>query len=245
MTLTIQTQDRLFQAEEIIPLLTKYNMLSRFVCESVIDRAIESIELTPEEMTEVCRDLARQHQLNTPTARQDWLVRRCLTQSQFVELASRNLKIEKFKQAKWDNQEVRAYFFRHKQRLDQVVYSVIRLREKEIAQELYFRIQAREQSFSELAKQYSDGAEAQTGGLIGPVGIDSLPTPLARRLFAGQSGQLFMPFRWEKWFIISRIEQIIPARLDQQMYQRLRNEFYSHWLQEQLQQHEYQIAHHN
>jgi hypothetical protein len=150
MTLTIQTQDRVFHTEEIISLLTKYNMLSRFVCESIIDQAIESIELTPEEITQEC----------------------------------------------WN-----------------------------------------------LAKQYSDGFEAQTGGLIGPVGIDTLPPPLAKRLLAGQSGQLFMPFRWDQWFIVSRIEKIIPARLDLQMYQRLRNEFFHNWLQKQFQQHAYQIAH--
>jgi parvulin-like peptidyl-prolyl isomerase len=243
MNITIQTQDRVFHTEEIIPLLTKYNMLSRFVCESIIDRAIESIELTPEEITEECWNLAKQNQLNTPTARQDWLARKCLNQAQFIELATRNLKIEKFKQAKWDNHEVGAYFFDHKQRLDQVVYSVIRLKDQGMANEIYFRVQAGEQSFSELVKQYSDGFEAQTGGLIGPVGIDSLPPPLAKRLLASQSGQLFMPFRWDKWFIVSRVEKIIPARLDLQMYQRLRNEFFHNWLQEQFQQHAYQIAH--
>jgi hypothetical protein len=136
MTITLQTKNRLFQAEEIIPLLAKYKMLSRFVCESIVDRAIESIELTPEEITQECHNLAKQYQLNTPTARQDWLAYRCLTRSQFIELASRNLKIEKFKQAQWDNNEVGAYFFRHKKRLDRVVYSAIRLREDETAQEL-------------------------------------------------------------------------------------------------------------
>jgi parvulin-like peptidyl-prolyl isomerase len=243
VTITIQTENHIFQAEEIIPLLTKYNMLSRFVCESIIDRAIESIELTPEETTEECWHLAKQHQLNTATARHDWVARRSLSQLQFIELATRNLKIEKFKQAKWDNHQVEAYFFHHKQKLDQVVYSVMRLRDMGIAQEIYFRIQAGEQSFSELATKYSDGFEAHTGGLIGPVGVDSLPPPLAKRLFSGQSGQLFMPFSWDKWFIVSRLEKIIPARLDRQMYHRLRNEFFHNWLQEQFQQHTYQIAH--
>ena len=46
-----------------------------------------------------------------------------------------------------------------------MVYSLIRSKDPGVAQELYFRIQEGENTFSELARQYSQGSEAQTGGL--------------------------------------------------------------------------------
>jgi len=57
---------------------------------------------------------------------------------------------------------------------------VIRTKDPGVAQELYFRIQAGEQSFAEVAREYSQGPEAYTCGLLGPVEL-SMPTQRWRR----------------------------------------------------------------
>jgi hypothetical protein len=77
--------------------------------------------------------------------------------------------------------------------LDKVVYSVIRTKDMGVAQELYFRIQEGEQSFSELAREYSQGPEALTGGLTGPVELILPPRPLAGMLSVSQPDQLWPP----------------------------------------------------
>lgn len=105
-----------------------------------------------------------------------------------------------------------------------------------LAQELYFRIQEGEQSFAELAREYSQGSEARTGGLLGPMTL-STPHPLiARILFASQPGQLSSPIRIEEWFVIVRLEKLIPAQLDASMRRRLLNELFESWLWKQLNQ---------
>jgi parvulin-like peptidyl-prolyl isomerase len=117
-----------------------------------------------------------------------------------------------------------------------VIYSLIRTQEPGIAQELYFRIQEGEQSFADLAREYSQGSEAQTGGLIGPVEL-SVPHPvLAQMLRLSQPGQLCPPTRLGEWFLIVRLEKFIPAQLDASMRQRLLNECFNTWLSEQLNQ---------
>jgi parvulin-like peptidyl-prolyl isomerase len=240
MTAVIQTGEEIITASELIPLLTNYQMLSRVVAEYIIDEAIKPIKCTPEEITTACQQFALANQLTTETERLTWLNRHQLNLEQFIAIATRNLKIAKFKQAFWGDQ-VKHYFFKNKQQFDRVIYSIIRVQDLDLAQEIYFRIQAKEQSFAELARQYSQGAEALLGGLVGVVELKTLPQPLKEALSTNQTEGNTLPLRMGKWMTIVRLEKYIHAQLDEQTQQRILNELFNNWLQQQLQQRGYQI----
>ncbi len=231
----LQIDHQVLTTQEIIPLLSRYQLLPKLQQELVIDQAIAAFSCTPEEQVNCCQNLCEQHQLKTETERQAWMQQQGLTESQFLDVATRNLRIEKFKQATWGN-KLESHFGKLKPKLDQVAYSLIRTRDAAVVQELYFRVLEGEQSFAELAKQYSQGSEAETGGLIGPVAMSTPHPHLARILSVSQPGQLLPPTRIGDWWIIMRLEKLIPARLDEPMRQRLLNEMFSSWLKEQLQQ---------
>jgi glycosyltransferase involved in cell wall biosynthesis/parvulin-like peptidyl-prolyl isomerase len=231
----LQVGNRRVTAQELLPLLSQYQLLPKLWQESVIDEAIAAIACTPEEQEQCCQAFYAQQQLTTESARQTWLQQQGLTSTHLVNLATRKLRIEKFKQATWGG-KLESYFLQYKQRLDQVVYSLIRVREASTAQELFFRLQADEQSFAELARQYSEGAEAQAGGLMGPVPLSTPHPKLAQLLMVSQVGQVSPPARIGEWWVIVRLEQTLPAQLDAPMRQRLLDELFAVWLKEQLQQ---------
>lgn len=235
MDAVLQVGNRLITAVEIIPLLAGYQLLPSLLREIIIDQAIASYHCTPEENAAALQQFLAKNQLTEAAAKQNWLKYHHLTEAQLESLATRGLLIEKFKQATWGN-KLESYFLSRKGQLDRVIYSLIRTQDPGIAQELYFRIQENEQSFGDLARQYSQGSEAQTGGMIGPVEI-SVPHPtLSQLLRLSQPGQLLPPTRLEDWFIILRLEKFIPAQLDEVMRQRLLNECFTTWLSEQLKQ---------
>jgi parvulin-like peptidyl-prolyl isomerase len=235
MTVVLQFGDRSITAEEVLPLLAGYQMLPQFIQELLIDQAIASITCTPEEITDACNQFYMQNQLVSEEARQTWLNRYGMTQEQLNSLATRELRIEKFKQATWGH-KLESYFLSRKDKLDKVIYSLIRTQDIGIAQELYFRILEGEQSFAELARVYSQGPEAQTDGLIGPVEL-SVPHPrLAQLLSPSQLGQLSQPTQVGEWLVLVRLEKFIPAQLDEAMRRRLLNECFNNWLQDQLDQ---------
>jgi parvulin-like peptidyl-prolyl isomerase len=235
MDAVLQVGDRLITAAEIIPLLAEYQLLPSLLREIIIDQAIASYHCTPEENATALEQFAIKNQLTEAESKQNWLKYHHLTEPQLEVLATRGLLVEKFKQATWGN-KLESYFLSRKGQLDRVIYSLIRTQDPGIAQELYFRIQENEQSFGDLARQYSQGSEAQTGGMIGPIEI-SVPHPtLSQLLRLSQPGQLLPPTRLEDWFVIVRLEKFIPAQLDQVMRQRLLNECFSNWLSEQLKQ---------
>ena len=240
MTAVIQTGEQIITASELIPLLTNYQMLSRLVTEYIIDEAIKPIKCTSEEITTACQQFALANQLNTEIDRLAWLNRHQLNSEQFIAIATRNLKIAKFKQVTWGEQ-VKPYFFKHKQQFDRVIYSIIWVEDMDLAQEIYFRIQDKEQSFAELARQYSQGAEAQSGGLVGSVELGTLPQPLKKALFTNQAEGNTLPVRLGKWMTVVRLEKYINAQLDAQTQQRILNELFKNWLQQKLQKRGYQI----
>lgn len=235
MNAVLRVGDRAISAEEIIPLLAGYQLLQPLLREIIIDRAIAPISCTPEEKAKAIELFCEQNQLANEEVKLAWLKYHKMTLTQLEALAIRGLLLEKFKQATWGH-KIESYFLSRKEKLDRVIYSLIRTQDLGIAQELYFRIQGEEQSFADLARQYSQGQEAQTGGLIGPVEL-SVPHPtLAQMLRLSQPGQLCPPTRLGEWFVVVRLEKFIPAQLDASMRQRLLNECFSTWLSEQLNQ---------
>jgi glycosyltransferase involved in cell wall biosynthesis/parvulin-like peptidyl-prolyl isomerase len=238
----LQINNQTLTAQDILPLLSKYQLLPKLQQELIIDQAMSttgfadaSFTCTSEEQAKCYQEFCAQNKLSSEDERQAWLQQQNLTETQFLDLATRNLRIEKFKKATWGS-KLESHFRQLKPKLDQVVYSLIRVRDSALAQELYLRLLEDEQSFAELARQYSQGTEAQTGGLIGPVSLSTPHPQLAHILALSQPGQILSPTNISDWWLIVRLEKFIPAQLDEPMQQRLLNELFAAWLKEQLQQ---------
>lgn len=232
MVAILQLRDRTISANEIIPLLTTYQMLPRLSLELILDEAIASMECTSEEIASNYQQFCQTNQLVTEAQRQAWLSCYGMNLQQLEALVTRKLKIEKFKQANWGD-KVESYFHKRKLELNQVVYSLIRVQDIGLAQELYFRILEKEETFSELAQRYSQGPEAQTGGFVGPIELNECHPGLAKILQMSQPGQLLPPIQIGKWVMIVRLEKWIVAQLNEPTRQRLLNELFTNWLQEQ------------
>jgi parvulin-like peptidyl-prolyl isomerase len=220
-------------ASDIGEMLVTYQMLPSLVREIAIDRGIAKITCSEAENTHAIQSFYERLQLKTKEQLQEWLNSQGITRKQLDKIAIRHYKIEKFKQETW-NPKVESYFLTRKSQLDKVIYSLIRTKDIGIAQEIYFRLLEGEQNFEDLARRYSEGAEAQTGGLIGPVEI-SVPHPVIGQLLATNTpGHICPPIKLDQWFVIVRPDKYIPCQLDDSMRQKLVSEMFQMWLQEEV-----------
>ena len=218
----------------VLPLLRRYQLIPHLARGIAIDQAISPFSCTEAERKAAIIQFREQHQLTSSAFLNTWLQKHQLTMEEMEEFAIRPLLIEKFKTATWKN-KLESYFLKRKADLDQVVYSLIRTQDGELAQELYFRIREGEQSFAQLAPQYSQGAEVHTGGLLGPVPL-SQPHPSIRNLLSvSQPGRLWPPCIVSDWFVIVRLEKFLPAQFDASTQQYLLNELFETWLQTKIQ----------
>lgn len=233
MTTALQIKDFTITAAEIIPLLDNYRLLPQFLRSVIIDRAIANIEYTTAEFNHVYQEFTQQYQLDSAAKLEAWLNKMNITKTQLETRMIRNIKLDKFKQEQWGHQ-LESYFLERKLAFEKAIFSLIRVKSPGMAIELYHRLQEGENSFGELAKLYSLGEEANKNGLVGLVKLIDLHHVLAQMLHRSQPGQLLPPRQIEDHWVIVRLEQYFPARLDRAMRERLLNELCDRWLEKQL-----------
>lgn len=97
-------------------------------------------------------------------------------------------------------------FLRYKDKLDRVLYSLLRVEDPFHCQELFYSIEAGELTFAEAATLYSNGPESKTQGIVGPVDLTTPHPEIAARLRVAQAGHLIGPFQADQWHTIIRME---------------------------------------
>ena len=124
-----------------------------------------------------------------------------------------------------------AHFLKRKDQLDQYIYSLIRLQDSDLAYELYLQIDEKESEFSELSIKYSEGAEKNTNGKIGPSSIMNAHPILREKLKASSKGELIKPFKIESWWVIARLEDKMEVSFDDTMKVKMSLELFDLWSQ--------------
>lgn len=128
-----------------------------------------------------------------------------------------------------------SHFLTRKAQLDHVTYSLLRVKDPHLAQELYLRIAGGEASFAELVLQHSDGPEKLSQGLIGPSPMGKAHPLLAEKLRTARDQDLIPPFRVAEWWLVARRETFQPAAFNAQVAQRMTQELFEIWVQEETQ----------
>lgn len=165
-------------------------------------------------------DLCRRLGLAGEAERQVWMQRYGVGEADWQRMAARPWQWRRWCQEQWGPQ-LQTLFLQRKAELDRVTYSMLRLRDGELALELFQQIKEGEASFAELASQFSEGPERNNAGLVGPMPLSQPHPAMAKLLQVSKPGQLWPPKQLEGWWLILRLERLHPASLDGEMQERL------------------------
>jgi parvulin-like peptidyl-prolyl isomerase len=235
MSAALQIGDTSIPADQLPILLEQYRLVPQLAREMILDQAIADHRISEDEQMEAIKRFYQQNQLNTDQDLDKWLQQQRLSREGLVTLIERELRLQKFKTAKWQHQ-VESHFVQRKPQIDQVVFSMIRVKEVDVAEEIYFRILSQEATFPELAPRYSNGIEAKTKGISGPVELGRLDATLAGALVIAQPEEVLAPMNISGWWVVVQLETLISAELDDPTRQRLTEELFTLWINEQTQQ---------
>lgn len=230
----IKIGDRFLCPEEIVHLLNRHQLLPQLIKEVIIDEAIANLNCSQEEQQLACQEFYQQQMLLTPEQQADWHQKHHISPEELAKKLARQVKINKFKQITW-GKEVETHFLERQDQLNCIVYSLLRTKDLDTAQDIYFRLVAEEESFANLAREHSLGPEAKNNGLVGPVELGSLHPTLAEKLAHSEPGQILAPLQLGQWFTIVRLEEWLPAKLDQSIAQKLLDDLFNQWLHKKQQ----------
>ena len=216
---TERLEELLRRTETVRPLLRR-----------AVEEEITELAAPPEKVIKELHEKFRHsHKLADEAAEIAWLDDRCWNASDLKIHLSRPKALLRFAEQRF-GPGIEESFLRRKKDLDCVVYSLLRVKDRGLAQELWIQLSEGEISFPEAASRHSDGAESKTNGVIGPVPLGQLQPELSEKLRTLRQGEIREPVSAGPWWILLRLEQLTPAKLDDEMRRRLLKEQLNNWM---------------
>ena len=213
------------------------NFMSDVLRQHIIEQEISArtdIEISSALIEQTIIDFRLKNQLTDAQKFQEWLTSNGTDYTTFHTSITFGFQLEKLK-ALITEAKLPEYFIEKKIYLDRVVLSRILVDSQELAEELQTQIEEGS-SFEQLAKEYSLADERVFNGMMGPISRGTIPDILRAAVDATTPGKLINPIEIEGRFALFRLEQIIPASLeDPQLQQSLKNELFEKWLGDKIQ----------
>ena len=201
--------------------LARWGLLHQVQREECIDHLLDEVNQPDANQLKTLQEQWLQaHELPNQQALQGWLNQQGLNQENWTELITRPWRWQQWCHGHFKDQ-LTTYYLKRKPLLDQVSYSLLRVRDKALATELYLRIKEGEATFEQVASEYSAGPERNSGGQLGPVPMQQPLPVLARLLQVSSPGQLWSPKQLENWWIVVRLNQLHTTELDSNTAQQL------------------------
>ena len=218
---------------EALALLRRHNLLTALIRAETVAEAVGPEPLPQDQCDQLWNGYLGKHKIENDEQLASHLQTLGLDADALHWQLELPLRIQQHSQEQFQH-KAEARFLAKKEQLDRVVYSLLRVRDGFLARELYLRIAGREANFADLAAEHSQGPESKTKGIVGPVPMNQAHPALSERLRTSQPGQLLEPFRIEDWWLVTRLERYEAARFDEGTAQRMAQELFQEWIQEEV-----------
>ena len=213
--------------------LSSIGLLEKVKIELLKDKIIENIKIDKEEERTIIENWCKINSIKNEEQIKKWQTKNLIFNEDWISLITRE-----FKWDKWCMQEFKDslinYYHQRKPYLDKFIYSLIRVKSQGLGQELYLRIKNKESDFYLVAKEFSEGIEKKSGGLIGPVNLDKQHPLIKNILIASENKQLWPPKKINDWWVIIRLEEKIIKSLNTELKIKLSRELGEKYIKKKL-----------
>ena len=153
------------------------------------------------------------------------LIKNGLREEDYHEQVLMEFKKYIFSENRFKN-ELEKYFIKRKENLDIYTFNIIRLKNKDLAHELFFRLEEGESDFETLAKQHAVYSDLYPEGIYGPVTIKGIHPTIKEKLICSSEKELLQPFQADDWWIIIKVIEKKEAQLNHETRKILMSEMF-------------------
>ena len=201
--------------------------------ELIKDKIIKDFKITEQEKEILKKNWCNSNFIKNEKQLEKWKKENLQSDEDWKFFISRDLKWNKWCVDKFKD-KIKALFHERKDYLDNYIYSIIRLKSEGLSKELYLRIKENELDFFTTAKEFSEGIEQKTGGLVGPTNLNNPHPIISNILKESEKRQLWPPKRINEWWVIIRLEDKISATLNDELKIKLSIELGERFLNNKL-----------
>ncbi len=210
-------------------LLRRTGLLTNLVKLVIVEEITKTIVSPKELKDKALNNFCNSQGLSTKNELMDYLESQYLNYDELLEKISLPLKKQYYSLQKFGS-KAESHFLKRKDKLDKVIYSLIRVTNQDLAYDLYLRLEEKKSDFVSLVHQFSEGPEKNNNGRIGPTTLSNTH-PSLRELLENQIiGQVLEPVAIDNWWVVARLEGRIDAVFDDAMKMQMASELFEEWL---------------
>ena len=218
--------------EEGLQLLQRFSLLQPLLTKMIVAQAIADVAVSDEDINQARQALIEERGYDGIEQWPQLLAELEKTDPEVMGLLIGNVRQKTFLREQFAPKS-EARFLDRKNELDQVVYSLLRLKDRFLARELYLQIESGESNFADLARTYAEGPERNTNGIVGPVSLTQAHPILVEKLRITKPGVLLEPFQIAEWWLVVRLERYSPATFTDEISDLMCKEMFAEWQKEQ------------
>jgi parvulin-like peptidyl-prolyl isomerase len=192
------------------------------------------IIVEPDELQQAADSFRLKHNLQSAEETWLWLQKHHLSVDNLEEIAYATILSSKLAQHLFAD-KVEPYFVEHQLDYAQVFLYEVILDNLDLAMELFYALQEREITFSEVAYQYIQDPESRRcGGYRGMVPRTHLKPEISAAIFAATPPQILRPIVVSKKAYLLFVEKIVQPKLDDELFSTIQSELFTSWLRKQV-----------
>ena len=219
--------------KEFVELLDRNNLFNILVKKELLSNILNDVIIDEKLLDSIKESLLKREHLKDDIEFDKWLVKTGSNIQNFEKQTTITLKLNKYCLDKF-SRKTESYFLKKQDELDHATYSLIRVDDFCLANELFMRINEGEMTFEEIASEYSTGPEKITKGLIGPLPIAQGHPRIRTLIRMSEIGIPTEPIKIGNSYIIFQLESLKKSKLDDPMKLELSKQLFDQWLDEQV-----------
>lgn len=191
------------------------------------------LKINPKIQSKIINDWKRKKSIKTSAELDNWLSLYEINYDEWLDLINSDYIWASWCMKKFEN-NLSNYFSIRKKNLDNFYYSIIKVNNKELADEFYLRIKENEASFEEIAYQFPEVIDQKSKIKIGPVSINEVEASIGSLIKVGEKNQIWKPKLFKGIWLIVRLDNILRAEFNQNLKIKLSLELGDKFLEEKF-----------
>ena len=228
-SLSISVASKFSKNLNFLNLLARYGLLENFLIEVLKDENNKEINLSMRREEALLKDFKCKNKIDNSRKMEEYCKTHLISENDLEYFIEKEEKSKNYCN-KFFAKDFATNSFAQKNIEDAVSYSLLRVSEEGLANELYLQLTEENANFKQLISKYSEGPEKNNNGIIGPSPITKNHPILIKKLRSAEQGQFLKPFKIENWWLIVRLESFVPASVDGFIVENKSYELYQNWL---------------
>ena len=218
-------------SHEILDAIIVQRLLPTIAREIIIARETNKRALEGQKADKILSDFKDSEGIKNKIDMDEFLDKHNLTLNNLKTIIYRKDRIADFISEKWGN-SADSLFIKYKQSFDQYKYQRIALTNKDIMQEVYFRIKEGEDTWENIYNQLKPD-DGRSCSIVGPVGREQIEPPLLKRMLDRGKNKIIEPFKLGSMYVVAELVESQAIELTEENKQKMLEMHFEKWLEEE------------